>query len=80
MREGKQSGVPANQLFGPREFALLMMITGLVMLLFATMQNRRDLQALRRHYGHVPRSLAAMLSVFIAVLGVVGVIAVLFRL
>jgi putative membrane protein len=80
LREGSQSGAPAHQLFGPREFALLMISIGLVMLVLATLQNRRDLQALRRQYGHVPRSLATMLSGLIAVLGVVGLVAVLFRL
>ena len=80
LREGNPSGAPTNELFGPREFGLLMMCIGLVMLLFATVQNRRDLQALRRQYGHVPRSLAAKLSILIAVLGLVGVIAVVFRL
>jgi putative membrane protein len=80
LRQGNQAGVPANELFGPREFGLLMMSIGLVMLLFATMQNHRALQALRRQYGHVPRSLAAKLSILIAVLGLVGVVAVLFRL
>jgi putative membrane protein len=80
LREGNQAAAPADQLFGPREFALLMMSSGLVILVFATLQNRRDLQALRRHYGHVPRSLATRLSALVAVLGVVGAIAVLFRL
>ena len=80
LREGSPSGAPAHQLFGPREFALLMMSIGLIILVLATLQHRRDLQALRRQYGHVPRSLATMLAGLIAVLGVVGLVAVLFRL
>ena len=79
LREGSQSGAPAHQLFGPREFALMMISIGLVMLVLATVQHRRDLQALRKQYGHVPRSLAAMMAGLIAVLGVVGFVAVLFR-
>jgi putative membrane protein len=80
LREGSQTGAPSHQLFGPREFALMMISIGLVMLVLATLQHRRDLQALRKQYGHVPRSLAAMMAGLIAVLGVVGFIAVLFRL
>ena len=80
LREGSQTSVPAHQLFGPREFALMMISIGLVMLVLATLQHRRDLQALRKQYGHVPRSLAAMMAGLIAVLGVVGFISVLFRL
>ena len=60
--------------------AVALLLARLVMLLFATMQNHRALQALRRQYGHVPRSLAAKLSILIAVLGLVGVVAVVFRL
>ena len=80
LRENSQAGAPAHPMFGPREFALLMISIGLVMLVLATVQNRRDLQALRTQYGHVPRSLATMLAGLIAVLGVVGFVAVLFRL
>jgi putative membrane protein len=80
LREGSQSGAPAHQLFGPREFALMMISIGLIMLVLATAQHRRDLQVLRKQYGHVPRSLAAVMALLIAALGIVGFVAVLFRL
>jgi len=38
------------------------------------------LQVLRKQYGHVPRSLAAGMAFLIAALGIVGFVAVLFRL
>jgi putative membrane protein len=66
-------------LIGPREFALLMIITGLVSLCLATWEHRRDLRALNAEYPGVPRSLATILAGLISILGLVALIAVIFR-
>jgi len=73
---GPSSG---NRLIGPREFALLMISIGLLSLLMATFQNRRDLRALKAQYPDIPRSLARVVAALIAILGLLALIAVLFR-
>jgi putative membrane protein len=74
-REGSRS----QRLIGPREFALFMIIIGLLSLLMATLEHRRDLQALRVQYPDIPRSLARVVAACIAVLGLLALIAVLLR-
>jgi putative membrane protein len=66
-------------LVGPRGFALLMIGIGVVVLIVATIQHRRDMKELRMEYGHVRYSLATMLAALIGTLGVLGLLAVLFR-
>lgn len=68
-----------EHLIGPREFALLMISIGLLSLLMATMQHRRDLHALRAQYPEIPPSLAKVVAALIAILGLLALIAVLFR-
>ena len=53
----EQNEVRSNRLFGPREYALLMISAGVVALLFATLQHRCDMKALRALYPEVPFSL-----------------------
>ena len=67
-------------LLGPRGFGLLMITIGLTALAFATVEHRRNMNQLRTSYGPAPYSLAAIVSGLIAVLGVVGLLAVVFRL
>ena len=66
-------------LLGPRGFGLLMIAIGLTALAFATVEHRRNMNRLRASYGPEPYSLAAIVSGLIAALGVVGLLAVLFR-
>ena len=78
LRESQQA--EPRGLLGPRGFALLMISIGVIVLLVATLQHRREMQELRRQYGHVPYSLATALAALIAGLGILGLMAVLFRL
>ncbi len=72
---GKQYGV-----VGATEFSVLMIVFGLVSLLMATLQHRRDLNALRAEYPHVPpRSLARVLAALISLLGILALVTVLLR-
>ena len=73
---GASTGRP---LFGPREFALLMISIGLVSLLMATLEHRSNLRALSAQYPGSPRSLARILAALISLLGLVALIAVVFR-
>jgi putative membrane protein len=68
-------------LVGPREFAMVMIVTGILALLLATIDHRRHMVELRGEYGRdvVPYSMSAVLAGLIALLGVFGLIAVTFR-
>jgi putative membrane protein len=64
---------------GPRQYATLMIVIGIVALVIATLQHRRDMRALRAHYPEVPYSMATILAGLISILGVVALLAVVFR-
>ena len=68
-----------ERLFGPRQFALLMILIGLVSLLMATLEHRRDLKELRAQYPLRNRPTATVLAALVSVLGLVAMVAVLFR-
>ena len=79
LRESQHLTEP-QRLLGPREFALLMIGIGVVSLLIATVQHRRNLQALQAEYGiAAPSSLAAVLAALISGLGIFGMVAVALR-
>ncbi|MGO9268199.1 MAG: YidH family protein [Candidatus Binataceae bacterium] len=68
-----------ERLFGPRQFAFLMILVGLVSLLIATLEHRQDLKALRAQYPGRNRPMATVLAALVSVLGLVALVAVLFR-
>lgn len=76
----EQEQIADTGVLGPRGFGLLMIAIGLTALLFATAEHRRNMTQLRKSFGSEPRSLAAIVSGLIAILGVAGLLAVLFRL
>src|SRR5262245_34874102 len=59
------------------QFAVLMIVFGLLSLLLATLEHRRDLNALRREYPDMPRSLARVLASLISLLGIIALVTVL---
>jgi putative membrane protein len=75
----EEQKAPDTSVLGPRGFALLMIGIGLTALMFATFEHRRNTQALRAEYGAMPHSLAAAVAGFIAVLGLAGLLSVLFH-
>ena len=75
----EQNAVRNDRIFGPREYALLMISVGVVALFFATLQHRRDMKALRAVYPEVPYSLVTVLAAFMSLIGVVTLLAVIFR-
>jgi putative membrane protein len=79
LREQNVTAPHPEHAFGSRHFALLMIITGLVALVLATVQHRRDVKSLRMHYPDFPYSLATTIAILVAGLGVVGLFVVLFR-
>ncbi len=77
MREA--SAAPREGLVGPRGFALLMIGIGLTALLLATVEHRRNMALLRKEYGPMPYSLAAVVALLIGLLGVFGLMSVVLR-
>ena len=70
----------AERIFGPREFALVMITIGIAALVLAAIEHRFNMRQLRQQYGVlVPRSLALITACFIAGLGVIGLLVVFFR-
>ena len=77
----KENGKGHESLLGPREFGLMMIGIGLLVLLFATIQHHRDIKALRKNFpSDVPYSQATIMSSLICILGILAFVAVLFRL
>lgn len=66
-------------LIGPRGFGLMMISMGLIALVLATLQHRQSNRKLRAKYGEARPSLATMLGALIAMVGLMGLIAVLLR-
>lgn len=75
----EQNAVRSDRLFGPRQYALLMISVGIVALMFATAQHRRDMKKLRAEHPEVPYSFATLLAGLMSLLGVLALLAVIFR-
>jgi putative membrane protein len=72
-------GARGDRLFGPSEFALLMIAIGLASLLLATVEHRQNMRILRAQDPAMPGSLSTVIAALISVLGIVALIAVIFR-
>jgi putative membrane protein len=68
-----------HQIIGPREFAMLMIAIGLLALLLATIQNWQYRQHLRKQHLKVPLSLSSVVGALISVLGLLAMLAAIFR-
>jgi putative membrane protein len=71
--------VVRTSLIGAREFGTIMISIGLVAVLLATFQHVRIMHRLRAQYTNVPYSLAAVVAFLVAMLGIVALIAVIYR-
>lgn len=76
-----ETHVARTGLLGPRGFAMAMIITGILALLLATIDHRRHMVSLRIEYGvaNVPYAMSTVLAGLISLLGVFGLILVIFR-
>jgi putative membrane protein len=70
---------PAHQFLGPRDFAMVMIGTGLVALILATVQHVRSMRTLRGGYREAPYSLASLMAAMIGGLGVLGFLSVVLK-
>ncbi len=66
---------------GPGNLGRLMVLGGLIILILATVQHRRELKAMRKEFPDmlIPNSLATWISLIIAVLGIFAMISVMIR-
>ena len=68
------------QLVGPRQFSMILIIIGVVALLLATVQHRRQLRLLKMEYENAPASTAGLVAGLISIMGLLAILAVIFRL
>jgi putative membrane protein len=69
-----------SYLIGPHEFATVMVSIGLVALLLATFEHRRDIQLLKAQHPEIlPSPLPVGVALLISVLGLLALIAMIFR-
>jgi putative membrane protein len=68
-----------DHLIGPREFGMMLIILGLATLLMATIQNRRTLKMLEAQGAGSHYSLAGVLAAMISLLGILSLLAAIFR-
>jgi putative membrane protein len=77
---GKRIVETNSPLISPRHFAMVMIGTGLVALLFSAADHRRSLKRLHDEYGVVfPRSFSLVVAAVVSILGLLGFAAALFR-
>lgn len=69
----------SGRLISPREFAMIMIGTGLTALILASVQHHHSLKALSQAYGPQPRSTAAVVGILVSVLGLLALVAAVFR-
>jgi putative membrane protein len=73
-------GFMSVQVVGPRDFSMILIIIGVVALVLATFQHRRQLRILKIEYDSAPASTAGLLAGLISIMGLLAVLAVFFRL
>jgi uncharacterized membrane protein YidH (DUF202 family) len=71
---------PSTHLIGPHEFALIMVGIGLVSLLLATLEYRRDIAILVAQFPEIRRSpLPGSVALLIVLLGLLAMFTMIFR-
>jgi|SRR5271163_3892252 len=77
----ESTSTQSDGLLGSANFGLVMIIIGLLALLLATLENRRDMNLLKAEFPdvHFSRSLARLFAALVSLLGIMGMIAVIFR-
>lgn len=66
------------RLIGPRDFAGMLVSIGLVTLLLGMLEYRTNIRALGQHAGR-QRSLAVITAALVFIVGILGLLAVIFR-
>lgn len=66
-------------LLKPSVVGIVMIVVAIVVLLLAWIQHHQGMRALRAEYGPTPGSIAGIMALVIAALGVVALLAVILR-
>ena len=69
----------AHQVIGAREFAVIMIAIGLFALVLATIQNWQYRQHMRKQHLKVPFSLSSLVGALVSFLGLIAMLAAIFR-
>jgi len=80
MERGLGKEFAAAQVVGPREFSMILIVIGVVSLVMATIQHRRQVKMLKTEYEKIPVSTAGIVAGLISVMGLLAILAVIFRL
>ena len=78
--KGTDLQLPIQQVIGPRQFAIFMIAIGLFALTVATIEHWQYRKSLRQQGVEIPRSLAALVAGLISALGILAIVAVIFRM
>jgi putative membrane protein len=70
---------PPQHVIGPPEFAMGLIAIGVISLGLASLEHRHNMNALRKEYGPIPTSVAAVVAFLLSILGVLSLIAVALR-
>ena len=73
------SGAHGDRLVTPRGFGIILISMGLFALLLATVEHVASMRMLRKELPGAPRSLSALLAGLISILGILALIAAIFR-
>ena len=77
----ESDGAPMSGAIGPREFGGAMIGIGIAALILATIGHSRSMGVLRADYGaNIPYSLSTVVAGLVGVLGVILLVAVVFRM
>jgi putative membrane protein len=68
-----------GRLIGPREFAFMLVSIGLISLLLATLEHRQNIRTLGAQYAGRQRSLAVLVAALVSILGILALLAMIFR-
>ena len=80
LERGMGKELASAQVIGPRQFSMILIIIGVVALLLSTIQHRRQMQMLKLEFGNIPTSTAGIVAGLISVMGLLAILAVIFRL
>jgi putative membrane protein len=80
LEKGGEDHFMKVQVVGPRHFAMILIVIGIVALVLATLQHRRQRRVLEREYENPPASTAGLIAALISVMGLLAISAVIFRL
>lgn len=74
-----RGGSASEHMIGPREFGLTMVVVGLVALLVASWEHRRNMARLRSECPRLPRAIAGVIAPFVGLLGVLALVVMVLR-